>query len=97
MKNKVITLLPISEAGARKELQELLDGKEIVTYYEALKKVHYLGTYFVPPELVDLSASASIHQLLDVMQKVVMEEEGRGLEECICVWLVPSRYYLELS
>ncbi|WP_299216311.1 hypothetical protein [uncultured Dokdonia sp.] len=45
---------------SRKELQELIDGKEIVTYYEALKKVHYLGMYFVPPELVDLSASVSI-------------------------------------
>lgn len=75
MKNTAITLLSTDEAGARKELQELLDGKEIIEIYEALKKVHYLGTYFVPPELVDLSASASIYQLLDVMQKVVMEEE----------------------
>ncbi len=74
MKKTTITLLPTGEADARKELQELLDGKEIITYYEALKKVHSLGTYFVPPEMVDLSASASIDQLLDVMQKVVMEE-----------------------
>lgn len=74
MKDTGIKFLFNDEAGSRKELQELLDGKKMVAYYEALKKVNYLASYFVLPELVDLSASASIYQLLDVMQKVVMEE-----------------------
>ncbi|EDP98437.1 hypothetical protein U8527_20775 [Kordia algicida OT-1] len=59
---------------AQKELLDLLNTNEIHDYFEALKKVHYLGTYCVQKDMVELEASAYVHNLLDVVQKIVLEK-----------------------
>jgi len=58
---------------AQKELLNLLRHSEVEDYFESLKKAYYLGTYLIDSELVDISASGYVHQLLDVIQKIVIE------------------------
>ena len=58
---------------AQKELLNLLQHSEVKEYFESLKTVHYLGTYLINSELADLSASGYVHQLLDAIQKITME------------------------
>mgnify|MGYP000358163537 CR=1 FL=1 len=58
---------------AQKELLKLLEHKEANEYFESLKMVHYLATYCVGTEMVELSASRYVHDLLDVIQKIAME------------------------
>ncbi len=60
---------------AQKELLDLLNTNEIHDYFDALKKVHYLGTYCVQKDMVELEASAYVHNLLDVVQKIVLEND----------------------
>lgn len=69
MEKKSIELTP-----AQEELLKLLQHSEVEDYFESLKKVHYLGTYLIDSELVDISASGYVHQLLDVIQKIVLEK-----------------------
>ncbi|MEM6721755.1 MAG: hypothetical protein AAF611_20675 [Bacteroidota bacterium] len=57
----------------QKELLELLNPNEVQDYFEALKKVHYLGTYCVQKDMVELEASAYVYNLLDVIQKISLE------------------------
>lgn len=59
---------------AQKELLALLHPKEVKSFYESLKMVHYLATYCVGTEMVDLSASRDVHDLMDVLQKLVLEK-----------------------
>jgi len=59
---------------AQKELLNLLQHSEVDEYFESLKKVHYLGTYLIDSELVEPSASGYVHQLLDAIQKIVIEK-----------------------
>ena len=47
----------IQVTSAQKELLRLLEHKEAPDYYESLKMVHYLATYCVAHEMVELSAS----------------------------------------
>lgn len=58
---------------AQKELLKLLEHKEAAVNFESLKMVHYLGTYCVGTEMVELSASRYVHDLLDAVQKIAME------------------------
>jgi hypothetical protein len=71
MKKELIAVTP-----AQKELFILLKNPEVEEYYNALKKVHYLATYSVDVELIELSASAYVHELMDVVQKIVIEHCG---------------------
>lgn len=61
---------------AQKELLKLLEHKEANEYFESLKMVHYLATYCVGTEMVELSASRYVHDLLDVIQKIAMEYDS---------------------
>ncbi len=63
----------IEVTPAQKELLEILTHKDAQDYFESLKKVHYLGTYFVENEIVELSASRIVHDLLDAIQKIAIE------------------------
>jgi hypothetical protein len=71
MKKELIAVTP-----AQKELFILLKNSEVEEYYNALKKVHYLATYSIDVELIELSASAYVHELMDVVQKIVIEDCG---------------------
>ncbi len=73
MKKKYVELTP-----AQIELIELIKHSEVKYYYTSLEKVHYSGTYLVNSELADLSASAYVHQLIDVFQKIVVENLDYG-------------------
>lgn len=59
---------------SQKELIELLNHKEVQDYFEALKMIHYLGTYCVNEGMVELWASRLVHDLLDAIQKVSIED-----------------------
>ena len=61
----------IQVTKAQKELLDLLNDKEVNDYFTSLKTVHYLGTYYVNNDLVDLSASRYVHDLLDAIQKII--------------------------
>ena len=61
---------------AQKELLELLSAKEVNDHFESLKMVHYLATYCLSNEMVELWASRSVHDLLDVIQKIVIENKA---------------------
>jgi len=63
----------VEVTSAQKELLKLLEHKEAAENFESLKMVHYLATYCVGIEKVDLSASRYVHDLLDVIQKIAME------------------------
>ena len=58
---------------AQKELLDLLQHKEVDEYYDALKTIYYLGTYGVGVEKAELLASRYVYDLLDAIQKIVME------------------------
>ena len=58
---------------AQKELLALLQPTEATDYFDALKKVHYLGTYCVQKDMVELEASSYVHNLLDAVQKIALE------------------------
>ncbi len=68
MEKELIEVTP-----AQKELLKLLEHKEALDHFESLKTVHCLGTYYVGTEMVELSASRYVHDLLDVVQKIVLE------------------------
>lgn len=68
MKKEKIDITP-----AQKELLELLIHKEVNDYFEALKMIHYLGTYCVKEGMVELWASRLVHDLLDLIQKIALE------------------------
>jgi len=70
MKKKYMKLSP-----AQIELIELIKHSEVEDYFESLKRVHYLGSYLIDSEVVELSAFAYVHQLLDVIQKIVIENK----------------------
>lgn len=70
----------VSLTPAQKELLRLLEHKEASDYFDSLKKVHYLATYYVSTEIVELSASRYVHDLLDVVYKIVLEN-GKITEE----------------
>lgn len=61
---------------AQKELLDLLQHKEVDEYYDALKTIYYLGTYGVGVEKVELLASRYVYDLLDAIQKIVIENCG---------------------
>lgn len=63
----------VEVTSAQKELLKLLEHKEATVNFESLKMVHYLATYCVGTEMVDLSASRYVHDLLDVIQKISIE------------------------
>lgn len=63
----------IEVTKAQKELIELLAHKEVQEYFESLKMVHYLSTYCVKQEMVELWASRLVHDLLDIIQKIDIE------------------------
>ncbi len=58
---------------AQKELLELLHPKEVQSFYESLKLLHYLATYCVSTELVELSASKDVQNLINVLEGLVLE------------------------
>ncbi len=58
---------------AQKELLNLLQHKEAADFFDSLKKVHYLGTYCVEKDMVELSASQYVHELLFAIQKIAIE------------------------
>jgi hypothetical protein len=60
--------------SAQKELLKLLEHKEANDYFESLKMIHYLATYCVGNEMVELSASRYVHDLLDIVQKIAIEQ-----------------------
>ena len=62
---------------AQKELLELLNQDNVNDYFEALKTVHYLATYCINEELVNLSASRSVQDLLDVIERITIENSLR--------------------
>jgi hypothetical protein len=66
----------INLTSAQKELLNLLQHKEAYAYFESLKTVHYLATYCVGAEIVELSASRYVHDLLDVIQEIALEHDA---------------------
>jgi hypothetical protein len=65
----------IKVTSAQKELLELLAHKEVHEYFESLKMIHYLGTYCVNEAMVELWASRLVHDLLDVIRKILDENK----------------------
>ncbi len=70
----------IELTSAQKELIDLLKHKEAQEYFHSLKEIHYLGTYCVMKDLVNLSASQYVHHLLDSIQKIALENESLDKE-----------------
>lgn len=68
MKKEAVKITP-----AQKELLKLLEHKEACYYFESLKMVHYLATYCVGTEMVELWASRYVHDLLDAIHKIAIE------------------------
>ncbi len=64
---------PIEVTPAQKELLKLLEPKEAKQYYESLKNVYYLATYCVALEVVDLSASKDVYDLMEIMLELFEE------------------------
>ena len=69
LKRETIEVTP-----AQKELLELVAHKEVHGYLESLKMVHYLGTYHVKSDAVELWASGSVQDLIECVQKIANEE-----------------------
>ena len=58
---------------AQKELLNLLQHKEAADFFYSLKKVYYLGTYCVEKDMIELSASQYVHELLFAIQNIAIE------------------------
>lgn len=58
---------------AQKELLDLLSHKEAKDHFEFLKMVNYLATYSVDSGMVKLWASQRVHDLMDVIQNIALE------------------------
>lgn len=63
----------VNVSPAQKELLELLSHKEAKDHFESLKMVHYLATYAVDSGMVELWASRSVHDLMDAVQNIAIE------------------------
>ena len=68
-------MISIKVTPAQKELLELLNPKGIEDYFESLKMLHYLATYCVAHEMVELWASRNVHDLMDAIQKIILEKQ----------------------
>jgi len=64
----------------QKELLNLLEHKDAADHFDSLKMVHYLGTYCVGTDMVELSSSSCVHDLLDAIQKIAIEHDSGKLE-----------------
>lgn len=60
---------------AQKKLLFLFNSNQAEDYYEALKKVHFLGTYCIPSDEAELFASGQVHELLDIIYEVIIEHK----------------------
>jgi glutaredoxin-related protein len=72
-KSNVKKTYMVEITNAQKELLNLLKHKEAEEYFLSLKKVHYLGTYCMQPDMVELAASSQVHDLLDAIQEISIE------------------------
>lgn len=70
----------IKVTPAQKELLDLLSYKEVHDCFESLKMIHYLGTYCVSVEMVELWASRTVHDLMNVIQKIAAEYSNQELK-----------------
>ncbi len=58
---------------AQQKLLSLLSHLEAEDYYNSLKQVHYLGTYCVDKDMLELWQNGYVHNLLDAIQEIKQE------------------------
>lgn len=58
---------------AQKKLLKLITHVEAEDYFTSLKQVHYLGTYCVDKDMVELWQHGYVHHLLDAIQEIKQE------------------------
>jgi len=73
-KSIVMKTYKVEITHAQKELLNLLNHREAKDYFESIRKVHYLGTYCIESDMVELSASSQVHDLLDIIQEISIEK-----------------------
>ena len=64
---------PIQLSPAQLRLLDLLNHLNALDFANALKEVHELGTYFPNKDLVNLSASHQVQQLIDAVYAIEIE------------------------
>ena len=64
---------PIQLSPAQLRLFDLLNHLNALDFANALKEVHELGTYFPNKDLVNLSASHQVQQLIDAVYAIEIE------------------------
>ncbi len=60
---------------AQQNLVALLNPTEVKDFLESLKKVHYLATYCVAEDMVELNHSGYVQLLIDALQELVCQKE----------------------
>jgi hypothetical protein len=63
----------IQVTPAQQKLLQLISHTEAEDYFNSLKSVHYLGTYCVNKDMVELWQNGYVHNLLDVIQEIKQE------------------------
>lgn len=63
----------IQVTPAQHQLLQLITHQEAEDYFNSLKQVHYLGTYCVNKDMVDLWQHGYVHKLLDALQELKQE------------------------
>ena len=63
----------IQVTPAQQKLLKLISHVEAEDYFTSLKNVHYLGTYCVDKDMVELWQNGYVHSLLDAIQEIKQE------------------------
>jgi len=63
----------VTVTPAQQKLLKLISHPEAEDYFNSLKNVHYLGTYCVDKDMVQLWQNGYVHSLLDAIQEIKQE------------------------
>lgn len=70
----------IQVTPAQQKLLKLISHVEAEDYFTSLKQVHYLGTYCVDKDMVELWQNGYVHNLLDAIQEIKQEHFVNNLK-----------------
>ena len=74
-KNNFVTkdTVCVQVTPAQQKLLKLISHVEAEDYFTSLKQVHYLGTYCVDKDMIELWQNGYVHDLLDAIQEIKQE------------------------
>jgi hypothetical protein len=69
----------IKVTTAQEKLLKLLSPIEAKDFVDSLKKVHYLGTYCVEKDMVELQHSSYVYLLIEAIQAIADQSNTKSI------------------